>query len=108
MEEHPVKFDAESVTRAWDRAAKAYAHGQATGRDYSRYEFLGPAQVAMRGEGKAVESLDLGCGAGYFAREMAHRGARVVGVDISSRMIEHARDQEAMTPLGIDYRVGDA
>lgn len=31
-----VEFDAESVTRAWDRAAEAYAQGQATGRDYYR------------------------------------------------------------------------
>lgn len=108
MEKQPVKFDAESVTRAWDRAANAYAHGQATGRDYYRYEFLGPAQVAVCSEVEAVNLLDVGCGAGYFARKMAHRGARVVGVDISSRMIEHARNQEAMTPLGIDYRVGDA
>jgi len=52
--------------------------------------------------------LDVGCGPGYFAREMAHRGARVIGLDISPRMIEHARQQESLTPLGIEYRICNA
>jgi ubiquinone/menaquinone biosynthesis C-methylase UbiE len=52
--------------------------------------------------------LDVGCGSGYFAREMARRGARVTGVDISPRMIEHARQHEAASPLGVEYVVGDA
>jgi 2-polyprenyl-3-methyl-5-hydroxy-6-metoxy-1,4-benzoquinol methylase len=104
MHEPPIEFDAESVTRAWDRAAEAYAHGQATGRDYYRYEFLGPAHVAACGDVKGLQVLDVGSGAGYFAREMALRGARVIGVDISPRMIEHAQHQEAVIPLGIQYR----
>jgi len=108
MNENNVKFDPESVARAWNRAADAYAQGQATGRDYYRYEFLGPAQVAVCGDVSGLQILDVGCGAGYFAREMAHRGARVTAIDISSRMIEHAKQQEAMTPLGIEYRVADA
>jgi hypothetical protein len=49
-QKHAVGFDAESVMRAWDRAADAYAQGQASGRDYYRYEFLGPAQVAVCGD----------------------------------------------------------
>jgi ubiquinone/menaquinone biosynthesis C-methylase UbiE len=108
MPNQVVEFDAESVTQAWDRAAEAYALGQASGRDYYRYEFLGPAQVAVCGDVKGLQLLDVGCGAGYFAREMARRGARVIGVDISPRMIEHAQREEAATRLGIEYRVGDA
>jgi 2-polyprenyl-3-methyl-5-hydroxy-6-metoxy-1,4-benzoquinol methylase len=108
MPDQPVEFDAESVRRAWDRAADAYAYGQATGRDFYRYEFLGPAHVAACGEVAGLDVLDVGCGAGYFAREMARRGARVVGVDISARMVEHARHREAAEPLGVEYHVGDA
>jgi SAM-dependent methyltransferase len=38
--------------------------------------------------------LDLGCGLGYFAREARARGAAsVLGVDISDRMLSHARSQ---------------
>ncbi|MFC8720009.1 class I SAM-dependent methyltransferase [Kitasatospora sp. NPDC057198] len=35
--------------------------------------------------------LDLGCGEGIVARAVAARGASVVGIDPSPRMIEHAR-----------------
>jgi SAM-dependent methyltransferase len=52
--------------------------------------------------------LDLGCGEGLVARALAQRGARVTGVDLSKRLIGHARRQEARRPLGIHYRVGDA
>jgi SAM-dependent methyltransferase len=52
--------------------------------------------------------LDVGCGSGYFAREMATLGARVTAIDISPRMIAHARQHESGSPLGIDYRVVDA
>jgi SAM-dependent methyltransferase len=43
-----------------------------------------------------------------FARELARRGARVTGIDISPRMIAHAKRQESAAPLGIDYQVVDA
>jgi len=35
--------------------------------------------------------LDLGCGQGYFSLELARRGFKVVGVDISSQSIEIAK-----------------
>lgn len=57
--------------------------------------------------GKSV--LDLACGDGIYSRQLRVRGAsRVVGVDLSSRMVELARAEEAAAPLGITYQVGDA
>jgi toxoflavin synthase len=57
--------------------------------------------------GKSV--LDIACGEGHFARLLRNAGAaEVVGIDISERMIELAREQEARQPLGIEYRVEDA
>jgi SAM-dependent methyltransferase len=102
------RFDAASVRDAWDHAADAYAQGQASGRDYYRYEFLGPAQVAACGSVRGLRVLDVGCGPGYLARELARLGARVAGVDISARMIEHARAAESAEPLGIEFSVLDA
>jgi 2-polyprenyl-3-methyl-5-hydroxy-6-metoxy-1,4-benzoquinol methylase len=92
----------------WDYAADAYTQRQASGDDFYRYEFLGPAQVEACGDVAGLAVLDVGCGNGYLARELARRGARMTGIDISPRMIEHARAQEAADPLGIDYRVADA
>ncbi len=52
--------------------------------------------------------LDLACGEGFFTRKIKHKGAaRVVGVDISPKMIELARREEAQEPLGIEYIVCD-
>jgi ubiquinone/menaquinone biosynthesis C-methylase UbiE len=108
MPDRPERFDAGSVRDAWDRAADAYVQRQEEGVDYYRYEFFGPAQIALCGEVAGMRLLDVGCGSGYFAREMARRGARVTGVDISPRMIEHARRVEQVEPLGVEYHVADA
>jgi 2-polyprenyl-3-methyl-5-hydroxy-6-metoxy-1,4-benzoquinol methylase len=57
--------------------------------------------------GQAV--LDLACGEGYYTRLLRQAGAaRVVGVDLSHEMVGLADAQEALEPLGIEYRVGDA
>jgi toxoflavin synthase len=57
--------------------------------------------------GKAV--FDLACGEGFYSRMLRQRGAaKVTGVDLSSGMIELARQQEAQHQLGIEYLVGDA
>jgi 2-polyprenyl-3-methyl-5-hydroxy-6-metoxy-1,4-benzoquinol methylase len=96
--------DADEVRDDWDRAADAYALGQANGRDYYRLEFFGPPHIALCGDVGGVRLLDVGCGAGYFSRAMAERGATVTGVDLSPRMIEHARAGGGE----IDYRVIDA
>jgi SAM-dependent methyltransferase len=102
------EFDTADAREAWDRAADPYTRGQETGRDYYRHEFFGPAQVAMCGDVRGLRVLDLGSGSGYLARELARRGARVTGVDLSPRMIEHARRREAAEPLGVEYVVDDA
>ena len=44
--------------------------------------------------------LDVACGAGRASRELARRGASVVGVDISRELIARACAVEAHEPLG--------
>jgi SAM-dependent methyltransferase len=48
--------------------------------------------------------LDLACGSGRFTRHLARYGARVVGVDLASKLIDIARSRDD----GIEYLVGDA
>jgi SAM-dependent methyltransferase len=57
------------------------------------------------------EVLDIGCGAGLTTREAARAAApgRVVGVDVSERMIERARELTAVERLdNVRYELGDA
>ncbi|MPZ13618.1 MAG: methyltransferase domain-containing protein [Chloroflexi bacterium] len=49
---------------------------------------------------------DLACGEGLIARHLAERGARVVGVDISRRLLAHARSIQQTS--GITYVQDDA
>jgi ubiquinone/menaquinone biosynthesis C-methylase UbiE len=53
------------------------------------------------------DALDLGCGTGEFARALAGRADRVVGLDLSPRMIEVARGRSRRHGA-IDFQVADA
>ena len=55
--------------------------------------------------GKKV--CDLGCGPGLYARRMAARGARVIGVDFSAVSLDYARSEAAAHDLDIEYRSAD-
>jgi SAM-dependent methyltransferase len=57
------------------------------------------------------EVLDVGCGAGLTTREAARAAepGRVVGIDISPRMLERARQATAAEGIGnVVYQLGDA
>jgi ubiquinone/menaquinone biosynthesis C-methylase UbiE len=98
----------EQVAQAWDEAADAWDDFVETGKDWYRLELHGPALLRACGDVKGLRVLDLGCGQGYFTRQLARAGARVTGVDISAKQIGNALRQEQAGPLGIEYRVADA
>jgi len=52
--------------------------------------------------------LDLACGHGRLSRELARRGASVVGADISHVLLNRARTIENAEPLGVAYEHADA
>lgn len=103
-----MTFDRRGAQEQWDLAADGYAQGQASGLDHYRYEFFGPAHAALCGDVKGLRLLDVGCGSGYFSREMAARGAQVTAIDICPRMIALASERETAAPMGIAYQVMDA
>ena len=56
--------------------------------------------------GKSV--VDLACGEGFYTRRLKARGAsRVLGVDLSQKMVELGQEEEKRRPLGVRYQVGD-
>jgi SAM-dependent methyltransferase len=56
----------------------------------------------------APRVLDLCCGMGRISSELARRGFRVTGVDITPAFLETARDDAAYENLGIEYIEADA
>ena len=65
-----------------------------------------PASTALLdllGPPAGLRVLDIACGHGRITRELARRGADVVGIDISARLIAKAVAAERDRPLGIRY-----
>lgn len=89
------------MTAAYDAFSKDYQRTKAS-----------PVRAAVEsytldrllGDPRGLAILDAGCGEGFHARRLVKKGAaRVAGVDVSSAMIELAREQERAEPLGIQY-----
>jgi 2-polyprenyl-3-methyl-5-hydroxy-6-metoxy-1,4-benzoquinol methylase len=56
-----------------------------------------------------TQVLDLGCGIGRWSRQLARRGAEVVGVDVAEAMLDEARTRTEREGLSerIEYRAAD-
>lgn len=67
-----------------------------------------PEVIAFLEQTPAGHALDIGCGTGTNAVEMARRGWRVTGVDFSRRAIGAARRRAAGTGLPVDFRQAEA
>ena len=65
------------------------------------------ALLDLAGDVGGLRLLEVACGQGRVARELAHRGARLTGLDISSALLIQARAYEAAEPLGISYLHAD-
>jgi 2-polyprenyl-3-methyl-5-hydroxy-6-metoxy-1,4-benzoquinol methylase len=57
---------------------------------------------------KKTRILDLGCGTGRHSIELAKRGYKVAGVDLSSAMLARARKNAASAGVKIDFIRADA
>jgi 2-polyprenyl-3-methyl-5-hydroxy-6-metoxy-1,4-benzoquinol methylase len=97
-------FTDADVRAAWNRGASAWHQFVQSGADYYRWRVHGPALLQACGDVKGARVLDLGCGEGYFARELARSGAQVVGIDLSDEQVSNAQKSETSDPLGIEYR----
>jgi SAM-dependent methyltransferase len=65
---------------AWDAAAAAWDAFVETGLDFWRTEVHGPALLAACGDVRDQRVLDLGCGQGWFSRQLGSRAAIAVGL----------------------------
>ncbi len=104
MKDDPPFTDDDSRA-AWNEAADAWETFVESGQDYYRHVIHGPALLQVCGPLQDQDVLDLGCGQGYFSRQMARRGARVVAIDLAEEQVAHALRHEQEDPLGIEYHV---
>jgi SAM-dependent methyltransferase len=66
------------------------------------------ALLDLAGDVSGLRVLEVACGQGRVARELARRGAAVTGLDISAELLAKARAYQAAEPLGISYLQADA
>lgn len=66
------------------------------------------AVQSLLGEIAGQRVCDLACGQGRVSRHLADLGARVVGIDLSTKLLAIARRHEREQPRGIEYVHGDA
>ncbi len=81
---------------------RAESFGAAAERyDRSRPDYPGELFDAVLGEGATgLRVLDVGCGTGIAARQMAARGAVVLGVEVDARMAAVARARGTEVEVG--------
>jgi SAM-dependent methyltransferase len=92
----------EDVRRSYDEVADEYARrifDELAGKPLDR-QLLDRFADEARGSGRVA---DVGCGPGHVARYLHERGIKVVGLDLSPKMVEIAK---RLSP-GIEFIVAD-
>ena len=94
--------DSSDTAAEYDAMAEEYTAENDDGVFNALYER--PAMLSFLGEVAGRRVLDIGCGAGQLSLALSQRNAAVIGIDVSSRMVELAKKR-----LGnqIDVRVHD-
>jgi SAM-dependent methyltransferase len=95
---------------AWDAISDDYQrdHGAQLSADEVVWGIwsIPESELDALGDVAGKDVLELGCGAARFSLKLAQLGARCVGVDVSPRQLEYAR--QMMRELGVEFPVLEA
>lgn len=80
-----------SKSTSWGKVANWYNNLIEQDEDSYQRKLILPNLIRLFEVKRGEAILDLACGQGFFAREFAKNGAKVIGVDISPELIEIAR-----------------
>ena len=81
-------------------------HAIRTALNPARMEYFAAACAARSLDPAGKVIIDVGCGGGLMAEEVARLGAHVIGIDPAAASIATARRHAAAGGLAIDYRTG--
>lgn len=78
---------------SWGKVAGWYNQMLEDGEDTYQEKLIKPNLLRILDPHQGQEILDVGCGQGFFARELAKAGAKVVGIDIAGELIKIAKEK---------------
>jgi len=95
----------EQAEEAWDKLANWYS-----ARKKGSYEFKIqlPAILNLLGNLRGKSLIDIGCCPGTYSVEFAKRGANVLGLDLSQKMLDKARNNAEMADVNLTLQKADA
>jgi len=97
----------QEVRSIWNQNAPFWDEHTGEGNQFHR-ELVGPAAERLLALEPDELVLEIACGNGAFARQMARLGARVVATDFSEVFVDRARARSTEQPDRIEYHVIDA
>ena len=92
---------AEETRSFWNSVARDWDIQVGEEGDSNRILNSDPVLWAFAGDVSVLNVLDAGCGTGYLSRKLREKGANVIGIDFSEKMITIARSKDP----DLDYRV---
>jgi ubiquinone/menaquinone biosynthesis C-methylase UbiE len=104
MAKEPTKKTHSQRKTDWDNVAHWYDN-YLVGEDTYQAKVIAPNLLRMLAVKKGSNVLDIACGQGYFARQVAAIHATVIGIDQSAALIEKAKNQAGVNE---SYLVGNA
>ncbi|MEW6170841.1 MAG: class I SAM-dependent methyltransferase [Candidatus Omnitrophota bacterium] len=87
----------------WDRMADYWNKDAGDTGVWHNYTDIDPVIFELLGNVKNKKILEIGCGNGYLSRLLAKQGVKVVGIDLSQKLLDYAIEKEKVRPLGIKY-----
>jgi SAM-dependent methyltransferase len=91
------------ISATWSANADLWDAGYDERGDENRRYLSDPVLLALLGDVRGQRVLDAGSGAGYLARAMAKRGARVVAVENAARFHELAIAYQQREPIDVEF-----
>ena len=105
--------DAQRDKLLWEKAADDFINfvrtmEEAEKGDYLRQTLLIPTILECLGDINNLSVLDAGCGEGVLSHFLSEKGANVIGIDSSPKMIEAAKKRGDLKKSNVEFKLSSA
>lgn len=98
----------ETVRVHWDQRAATFDEGASHGLLNDAQREAWNERIGAWAGAEPSDTLDVGCGTGFFSLQLAALGHRATGLDVAEEMLARAREKAAAAGLAATYLAGDA